>query len=38
MIILKHYNCKKEEVVEEVVGGVLTRLGGSLGASTEVTD
>ena len=37
MIILKHYNCKKEEVVEEV-GGVLTRLGGSLGASTEVTD
>lgn len=37
MIILKHYNCKEEEVVE-VVGGVLTRLGGSLGASTEVTD
>lgn len=34
MIILKHYNCKEEEVV----GGVLTRLGGSLGASTEVTD
>ena len=37
MIILNHYNCKEEEVVEEV-GGVLTRLGGSLGASTEVTD